>query len=132
MRIATAAVGDDGNLPKPVIGLLGDGRCGRECGGGNKRSKKQVADAVGAHGSSPRQMCVMGYLIRAQCVQTLVRRNKEESSYKLKHIKVNLVPTWEQESTRIRFPVCLTGRSLCRVSVWRPKGSAPGWRIARP
>ena len=53
-------------------------------------------------------MCVMGYLIRAQCVQTLVRRNKEESSYKLKHIKVNLVPAWERknrlESTRIRFP----------------------------
>jgi len=54
------------------------------------------------------EICVMRCLIRAQCVQTLVRRNKEESSYKLKHIKVNLVPAWERknrlESTRIRFP----------------------------
>ena len=35
------------------------------------------------------EMCVMTRLIRAQCVQTLVRRNNEESSHRFKHIKVN-------------------------------------------
>ena len=46
-------------------------------------------------------MCVMMRLIRVECVQTLVRRNKAESSYELKHIKVNLVPVKE----RINVPV---------------------------
>jgi hypothetical protein len=92
LRIATSAFGDNGDLPKSVIGLLGGSGSRRKGSTGKKRSKKQVANAIGAHGSNPREMYVMKRVIRAQCVQTLVRRNNEESSHRLKHIKVNLVP----------------------------------------
>jgi hypothetical protein len=42
------------------------------------------------------EICVMTRLIRAQCVQTLVRRSNAKSSCGVKHIKVNLVPAREQ------------------------------------
>ena len=57
-------------------------------------------------------------LIRAQCVQTLVRRNNPESSYRLKHIKVNLVPALERKIVPVRAPI---RAELCLIGRWRQK-----------
>jgi hypothetical protein len=68
---------------------------------------------------------MLGGLIRAQCVQNLMRRNNKESSNQFKHIKVNLVPARHKEL----FPAAGPARSLKigtrEVSAGLAKGSVP-------
>jgi hypothetical protein len=46
----------------------------------------------------------MTRLIRAQCVQILVRRSNEDCSHNIKHIKVNPVPGWNTEINFVPTP----------------------------
>jgi hypothetical protein len=98
-RLAAACFSYNRNIPETVIGRLGEGGSGGERDGGE--SKKRKSDAVIAHESNPR-MNVMTRLIQAQCVQTLLHRDNMESSLRIKHLMVYLVPAWNNNSAPAR------------------------------
>ena len=77
LRFAAAAVCHNGDIPETVVRGLGKG--GRLRPNGESGNKKYGSNPVVAHEiKSP--MCVMRWLIRAQCVQNLVHRSNQNCS----------------------------------------------------
>ena len=127
--LARSRFGDDGDVPKPVIGRLSESRC---CCNGNRRGEhranKDSTDAIKAHGIiSP--MCVIGPLIDAQCVQNLLRCGKQirstESQINSTGLS-SLYPAQIQLCFAIKVTPQLAGEHIT------PEGPEHWWRIARP